>query len=274
MLATELKNLRLSAGLTHVDVAHRLGWQQGKVSKIEGAKQGVGIDAVIALAEVCHATGEQRDRLVELARGARAKGWWEAYADVLPAQRRTYVGLETDADSVSVFAAETLPDLLQTPDYAQAVIAARLGGGASEPGRAKRMLEFLLDRQRGLQGEHPELNVVITESALRREVGGDEVLREQLTYLADVTQRPEITLRVVPFAAGALPTEGPFTMLGFRRDPHPDVVFVSSRVGDMYFEDAASVDCYRSMLRDLEMLALDPGDSARFIADAASEVPA
>ncbi|WP_249124160.1 helix-turn-helix domain-containing protein [Saccharopolyspora erythraea] len=259
VLASEIKRLRLSAGLTHVDVANRLGWQQGKVSKIESAKQGVGIDAVIALAEVCDATPQQRDRLVGLAREARARGWWEGYADVLPPERKVYVGLEAEADVIRGFAAELIPDLFQTRDYAESA----MGRGASAQGSTlERRLELLLQRQQHvLEDRETEFDFVLSESALHRASG----VAQQLRRLSEIVARPEVRLRVLPFSAGAVPVEAPFSILEFRQNVHPDIVFVTGRVDCVYFEEAPEVAAYREALTELESLSMTREDSAAFV---------
>lgn len=270
VLACELKNLRRSAGLTHVDVANRLGWQQGKVSKIESAKQRVGVEAVIALAEVCHATPEQRDRLVGLARTARQKGWWESYGDVLPLTGRLYVGLEVDADRIRTFAVETVPDLLQTGDYAKVLLSARLPVG---DGGLERRLDVLLERQRAfLEDRAVEIEVVLAESALRRVVGGKTVLGTQLRHLARMATQATARIRILPFDAGAIPVDGPFTILGFHENPHPDVVFVPSQCGYTCFEQAPEVNFYVEAQRVLESLALTRDESIRFLRDREREL--
>jgi transcriptional regulator with XRE-family HTH domain len=265
VLASELKKLRHSAGMTHVDVANRLGWQQGKVSKIESAKQGVAIEAVIALAEICHATPEHRDHLVELARHARAKGWWELYGDVLPPERKFYIGLEAEADSVCSYATETVPDLLQDHEYARAVLAARRS--AKETDSLERRLEVLLERRGSLERRAVEIDSVIAESALRRAVGGAAVLQRQLGYLTELANRPNVRIRVLPFSAGAVPADGPFTVFGFRKEPHPDIAFIPTQVGCTYFEEPPAVNSYLATMRRLESLSLTPEDSIRFIED-------
>lgn len=269
VLAGELKNLRRSAGLTHVDVANRLGWQQGKVSKIESAKQRVGVDAVIALAEVCHATPEQRDRLVGLARAARQKGWWESYGDLLPPTERLYVGLEADADRVRIFAVETIPDLLQTPDYATAVLSARsLREHPAGDGALERRLDLLLERQRAvLEQRVVQVDSVIAESALRRVVGGRSVLGTQLGHLARLASQASARIRVLPFTAGAIPVDGPFTILGFGENPHPETAFVPSRQGYVCFDQVPEVKPYSEALCALESLSLSPDESIRLLRD-------
>ncbi|GAB3301079.1 helix-turn-helix transcriptional regulator [Parasphingorhabdus pacifica] len=272
VLAAELKHLRRAAGLTHVDIANRLGWQQGKVSKIEGAKQGVGIDAVIALAEVCHASSGQRDRLVELARTARTKGWWEAYGDVLGPEQRTYVGLEADADALTAFAAESVPELLRTVPYAEAVLRAH-GGGDGEADRLERAIEVLVQRQRNvLRRGKPNIDVLISESALRRAVGSRQVMLDQFEWLTASAAGGDIALRVIPFSAGALPADCPFSLLEFWYDPHPAVVFVPGEGTCAHVEDSVEVDSFRAELADLRSCALDPDASVEFVREVRREI--
>lgn len=266
-LAMELRKLRHAAGLTHTDVAKLLSWQQGKVSKIESAQQGIQVEAVIALADICEATKEQRERLVGLARTARARGWWESYADVLPSSRSAYIGFEAGAVSIRAFVAETIPDLFQTREYATEVLAARADKG--EGSGVERKLEVLLERQRGLIEESAtELDIVLAESAVRRAVGGRWVMRRQLRHLLDLMGRSNITIRVVPFSVGAIPAEVSFSIFGFQADLHPDLVFIPQQIDCTYSAEAKDVEFYRDTLRALESQALAPEASVRFIEEA------
>ncbi|GAA4865393.1 helix-turn-helix domain-containing protein [Saccharopolyspora rosea] len=268
VLAAELKRLRLAAGLTHVDVASRLGWQQGKVSKIETAKQSVGIDAVMALAEVCQASADQRSRLVELARAARSRAWWEQYRDVVSRAQQVCVGLEAEADVIRSFAVELVPELVRVPEYERAVCAARQRRLDEAP--LERRLEWLLRRQRMLLEDHKaEIDIVLAESALRRRVVEPAAHRAQLRHLLDVIERSGVTVRVLPFEAGALPVDVPFSILSFCDLPHPDVAVVAGPVGCTYVEVEEEVETLRGLMDDLGALALSPRDSVGVIAAAA-----
>ncbi len=264
VLATELKTLRQAAGLTHVDVANRLGWQQGKVSKIENAGQGAGIEVVIALADVCEASPGLRDRLIELARTAHGRGWWESYRDVLGPSWRTYIGLENGADVIWCFGTEAVPDLAKTPDYAASTLGVL--PLAAEGATVTRRSQVLRERQRHLvERRVVELNLVLTESALRRAVGGPRVLREQLEHLFVLSGRSAVTVRVLPFSVGALPVVGPFTILGFRQALYPEVVFTPREGGGTCSEAVGEAAAYREALDVLVSLSLEPEESARFI---------
>lgn len=272
VLAAELKRVRHEAGLTHVELAGTLGWPQAKLSKIESAKQSVGVDAVMAITETCGVGGDRRARLVELARQARRKGWWESYSDVLPPDRRSYVGLESDASTVRVFATESVPELLQTAEYAEAQLRARVGSAA------ERRLQLLLDRQRqvlinpeaGDPGatvrSRPRVETLLAESALYRFAGPLEVLAEQRRRLAAVARSEAVSVRVVPFRSGPLPLDGSFTLLGFAGDTHPDVVFRSD-VGWERCVGENAVSLHQQAWCELTTMALDPAESTRFLAD-------
>lgn len=269
VLAAELKALRQDAGLTHVAVASRLGWQQGKVSKIEGAKQGIGVDAVIALAEVCRAGPEQRDRLVGLAHSARGRAWWESFGDVLATGELTSVGLEVEADSLQVFVAELVPGLLRTNAYARVVENA---SGRSFRGGVERRLELLLRRQTTvLASGGADVQVVLSESAVRRRVGGAEVMGEQLAHLTELAEQERVVLRLLPFDAGAVPVNGSFTVLGFRRVAHPDLVVLPDLHDCTCVEELGAVEAYRTEVAGLAERALSPAESCERLRGAAQQ---
>ncbi|MBK0870328.1 helix-turn-helix domain-containing protein [Saccharopolyspora sp. HNM0986] len=263
MLAAELKELRRAAGLTHVDVADRLGWPQAKVSKIEGSRQAVGVEAVIALADICHAEGRHREHLVSLAHQARGRGWWDSYRDVLPPEDRLYIGFEAEAADVRVFGTEVLPELVRTRDYAAAVLAARR---SAEPAAdSERSLEALEIRQRNLDSGGVPLDLVLAESALRRVVGGPDVLRGQWDRLLEIAARAEVTLRVLPFAAGALAADGPFTVLSFGADSPPAVVYRPALAVRPLLDSPTDVQVHQDAFDQLVESALDPEESVRLL---------
>lgn len=263
MLAAELKELRRAAGLTHVDVADRLGWPQAKVSKIEGSRQAVGVEAVIALADICHAGGRRRDHLVSLAHQARGRGWWESYRDVLSTEDRLYIGFEAEAAAVRVFGAEALPELVRTREYASAVSAARRS--AEPTADSERSLEALEIRQRNLIGGDVPLDLVLAESALRRVVGGPDVLRSQWDRLLGMATSGEVTLRLLPFSAGALAADGPFTVLSFGADSPPAVVYRPALAVRPLLDSPADVQVYQEAFDRLVESALDPDESVRWL---------
>lgn len=267
ILAAELRQLRRDAGLTHLELAGRLGWQQGKVSKIESAKQSIGIDAVMAFTEVCQASPEHRDQLLQHAHAARERAWWADYSDVLRTTDKTYLGMVTEADRIHEFAVEVLPAPLRTSTYADSVLRAATTGRAPEPSAAERRLELLLLQQRMLfdQRDAPECEFVLSESALRREVGGADVMSAQLNHLRSLAGRSNVILRVLPYSTGALPVEGAFSMIEFRASPHPDLAFVPAVGGGVFVESPSEVELYQESMRQLATCSLNPAESRNYL---------
>ncbi|MBB5070724.1 transcriptional regulator with XRE-family HTH domain [Saccharopolyspora gloriosae] len=262
LLAGELRRLRHAARLTHADVAARLDWPQAKISKIEGARQHVGVDAVIALADICHAAAEHRDRLVALAHSARRRGWWESYRDVLPPDARQHIGFEAEAAAVQVFATESVPELVQTAEYAAAVKAVRLADRSAA--EVERSLEVLRRRQQRVESGELRLDLTLAESSLRREVGGRGVLERQLGRLRELAQREAVTVRVLPFSAGALAADEPFSLLSFDLEL-PEAVVSTFGSSTSLIDDPVAVQNHRELVERMRAAALPPEDSVRWL---------
>lgn len=262
LLAGELRKLRHAARLTHADIAARLDWPQAKISKIEGARQHVGIDAVIALADICHAASEQRDRLVALAHSARQRGWWESYRDVLPPDVRQHIGFEAEAAAVQVFATEAVPELVQTAEYAAAIRAVRLADRSAV--EVERSIEVLRRRQQRVESGEVRLDLTLAESSLLREVGGRDVLERQRGRLRELARREGVTVRVLPFSAGALASDEPFSLLSFDLEV-PEAVVSTFGSSTSLIDDPAAVQNHRELLQRLRATALSPDDSIRWL---------
>ena len=178
-----------------------------------------------------------------------------------------YVGLEAEAAVIRSFAVELVPELLRVPEYERAVCEARRRRDGEAP--LERRLEWLLRRQRMLlEGNNAEIDIILAESALRRRVVEPAAQRAQLRHLLDVLERVGVTVRVLPFAAGALPVDVPFSILSFRDLPHPDVAVVAGPVGCTYVEVEEEVETFGRLMDDLGALALSPHDSVGVIAAA------
>ncbi|MET8157908.1 helix-turn-helix transcriptional regulator [Sphaerisporangium sp. NPDC005289] len=265
-LASELRQLRERAQLTLEQVAERLGWSITKVSRVETCKVGVTPKDVERLLGLYEVTSSKREEIVGLARDAQKKGWWHAYGD-LPTEYATYIGLEAEAASVRCFASEIIPGLLQTEDYARAVIRAALI--TSPPGEIERRVQVRMARQR-LLSEVPPLRLwtIIDEAALRRAVGGPDVIRDQMRRLLDVADVPTIAVQVLPFGAGAhAATCGAFELLEFPERADPDVAFLENLTGSLYVEDERDVYRYTLAFDHLRAKALDLGESCELIAE-------
>ncbi len=214
-------------------------------------------------------TGSDREGLIQLSREARQPGWWHSFRDVLPNPYEVYIGLETGAVSIRNFEPLLIPGLLQTADYARAMIR----GGAREldSDEIERRVEVRLSRQQVLLKEdRPRLWAVIDEAVTRRVVGGPAIMAAQLQQLAEAAEQGKTTLQVVPFSAGAhAGTSGPFVILGLPGPDEPDLVYVETLAGDIYLEERADVDRYTLAFDRLLAAALHPDDSIALVEAAA-----
>ena len=269
-LTVELRRLREQAGLTCEDVGNRLECSGTRISRMETGRIGVRPGDVRELLEIYGVTGADADSLVQLAKDARRKGWWHAYGRVLPPWFEAYVGLESDAATLHDFQPSVVPGLLQTEDYARAVLR-----GAPRAGRVEdidQKVALRMRRQAVLDPPGPpQVQVVLSENVLWVQVGGAAVMRAQLLRLADLAARPDFTLQVLPLraAAHAQPVS-PFTMLEFADPADPTVVYLEYLTGSLLLEDEEEVQHYRVVFDHLRAQALGPGPSADLIARTAA----
>ena len=195
---------------------------------------------------------------------SRRKGWWDAYSDLLPAGRIRYLGLESAAAQIRIYDIGVLPGLLQAPAYAQA-IAWKPGCPALSAAQAARLVRMQLSRQSVLTGRHPAaVAIVVDEAAIRRQVGGPEVMRAQLSHLLAVP--PNMVVQVLPFSAGAGPSIGrPFVLLSFSNPADDDLAFVRHQATSMCIDEADKTGRYRQFFDRLSQMALSPGSSAALV---------
>lgn len=270
LLARELRKLRDQAGLTQTDTARELEWKQSKISRIEDCSQGVRLSDLLAMLTIYGAGHEDRERLTSLSKDASKKGWWDSYADALPSWFETYVGLEAEADTVCTYEVDVIPGLLQTEAYARADTKATVLDAT--PDNVEQRVDLRLQRQRRLGDDSPlSLWAVIGEAAIRRPVGGTDVMQEQLWHIVKMAESPSVTVQVMPLRAGEHPATGPFTIVSFPQVGHPDVVYLESQVGGHYLEEPEQVSRYTRVMNHLRAHALDPSDSVRAIRARAEE---
>ena len=246
-------------------VAQELGWSTSEVSHIESAKIAVTPADMRALLGVLDALSEEVETLVSLASEDRQPGWWRQYAEVLPPWFEGYLSLESEASRLLAYESEVVPGLLQTEQYAAEVL--RHSPYTQLPDEAARAAELRRARQVRLVGPDPiYLDVVINEGALRRVVGGQEVMRGQLTRLMETTELPNVKLRVLPFAAGAHPgVDGSFTVLEFTDPSNPRIVYLDRMTNSEYLDGLRDVAAYRHAHQRLRTSALSPIDSREMI---------
>jgi transcriptional regulator with XRE-family HTH domain len=261
-LIAELKRLRESADLTQEDVARRLDWHHTKVFRIETGRTGPHPNDVRAMLDAYGVTDRaQREALVQLAKDARQRGWWYSYRDVLPHQYEFFIGLEQEAASIRTFELAVIPGLIQTEDYARALV--RGGPLELDHDEAERRVEVRMARQRVLaKQDRPQLWAIVDESAIRRIIGGPAVMRAQLESLIAASDQARTTVQIVPFTVGAHPgTVGSFIILGFAQPAEIDVVYMETIGGNLSVDKAEEVEHYATAFDHLRAVALSPGDT-------------
>jgi hypothetical protein len=198
--------------------------------------------------------------LLGLARQANAPEWWHAYRDVVPGWFRRYLSLEQAACTIRSYAPQILPALLQTPDYARAVVTLAHAGAAEQD--IERRVELRLRRQGILQRPGPaHLWTVIDEAALRRPIGGRAVMRAQVRHLIDMCDLAHVSIWVLPFRLGGHPATGggPVSVLRLPDRQLPDVVYLEQFASGLYFDEPGECDYYRHMMNRLAIQAAPAG---------------
>jgi transcriptional regulator with XRE-family HTH domain len=260
-LAAELRRLREAAQLTCDEVAARLDCSASKISRIETGRVLVSPRDVRDLIAIYGVPEDQRGTFIQLARESRQKGWWQTWGDVQP-HFATYLGMESEACEIRQYSVARIPALLQTEDYARAVVTGSRVGTGRYPDPAERTVKMLMERQRLATVSPPTAQVVLDEAALRRLVGGREVMRRQIERLIEVSSMKTTVLQFIPFSSGAhVSLDLPFVILGFPDPADLDVAAIGYPTGMVWLEDAAEVHSYNTFFRHLQAAALSPRDS-------------
>ncbi|GAA2599501.1 helix-turn-helix transcriptional regulator [Actinomadura fulvescens] len=265
-LARELRRMRDEQGLTLQDVADRLGWSRATVSRLETGQTRPRHGDIADILDLYGVPSPDRDAYINLAKEAGHRGWWTAYADVFAG---SYVALEDEASQICSWDAQLVHGLLQTEDYARAVITAgRLLPSRTEIERriaARKARQALLDR-----ASAPRLDVILDEAILYRAIGGKAVMEAQLESLAEASRRPQVTVRLLPRAAGEhAGLDGRFTILSFPDPADPDIAYVEGTMGDVYLESSEAIAQHRARFDRVTALALTPEESAHLLHEAA-----
>lgn len=270
-LGAMLRELREQSGKTIKDAAAWLGMTESNMSKIEKAKQQVKAPAVRALCQLYDVDASKLNYLLQLASEANQRGWWTAYRDTVPEWFRTFVGLESDALDLWNYEAEFVPGLLQTPGYVRALLHSTRPNISD--GEIERQVNLRRERQQRIEGNHPpRLHFFINEAVVRRPVGHAETVREQFEQLIESSKLEHITLRIVPFSAGAHPgMTGSFAVMQFPDESAPAFVYIEHERGATYQEDPGDIDRYTVILTDLERLSLSPEGSREMLGEAAKQ---
>ena len=257
-----LRRARESASLTQATAADALDWSMSKLVRIEAGSVGVSITdlrALLALYGVDDA--DQVEELVTMARASKERPWFSKYEKVLTPAFAQYLGYEESASVIRGFQPLTIPGLLQTDDYARAVIEASRVDQVDERVELRTIRQDLLERP-----DRPEIYYVVDEAALHRSVGGAAVMRSQLRHLRDLALEPRLSVRVIPFSAGAHTSmKGSFTILEFA-DWDEDVLYLETPGGSVTSrEDQNVIADYRVNFELLTAAALNEQESVALI---------
>ena len=275
-LAAELRRLRERAGLTGEEAAERLGWSNSKISRIELHRTGVKPEDLDELLELYQVTKPQREQLLALARESRQENRLKSITARFPANLAAYVELEAHAESVWNWEPQIVPGLLQTPEYARAVMRSWESMFALPPGDTERRVQARLTRQQAITGDRPlELSVVMDESVLHRKLGGSALMREQLDRLTEISELPNVTLQIFPTGVEQPLAIGPFSYMQFgqlHEVPMHDIVSIEHLHGSYYLESEDQTHMYRVAFEYLTARSLDPAHSRDLIAKAAREM--
>jgi len=271
-LALELRRLRETARLTCEEVADHLECSASKISRVETGRVSVSPRDVRDMLELYGVPVEQRERLVQLARDSRQKGWWHAFSDTMQPQFATYVGLESAASEIRIYEVSLIPELLQTEDYARVVIRSGMMSSPSED--IERQVQLRMARQPAItRADPPKVWAVLDEAALRRQVGGPGLMRLQLEHLLAQAALPNVAVQVIPFGGGAHPAMGrPFIILVFPERVDTDVVYLEDLTSALYLEEVAEVDRYNVFFNHLRATALSFDDSSALITSVLKEM--
>jgi hypothetical protein len=272
LVGLELHRYRDAAGITPEQAAYEIRASRSKISRMENGLVRFKERDVTDLLTLYGITDEQiRGRLVTLARQASTPGWWSKYGDIMADWFESYLGLETAASVIRTFELQFVHGLFQTEDYARAVTL--LGHTSSSDEEIDRRVSLRLKRQDLLASPTPpQVWSVLDEGALRRPVGGRQVMRAQLSHLAEVARMRHVSIQVVPFDRGGhAAAGGSFTVLRFSEPEVPDVVYLEQLTSALYLDKREDVDHYMEVMNHLSTEALTPVESTRFITDMSRE---
>jgi transcriptional regulator with XRE-family HTH domain len=272
-LAAELRRLRERAGLTGDDVAKKVKWSASKISRIETAQTAPRTPDIKKLLALYGIEGRSAEELLDLAQEAARKGWWETYSPMLPPEYSGLIGMEAEAQSAFSWAAQIVPGLFQTRAYAREVTNGYLERiDPVPPSETRRRVEVRLARQQVLTRDNPlELRAVLDESVLYRRFGDRDVMNSQMEKLLELSERDNISLRILPLDGRHPIGTGAFVLLHFgdvHHVTHEDVVYIESLTGGRYVEEEDEVYRYRRSFDRLSELALDEAKSRKMLVDA------
>ena len=271
-LAAELREIRESTGKSGEAVAAALKWSPSKISRYERAKTGLRPQEVQRLLDYYQITGQRRALLLALAADATQKGWWEEFGDILSDDYQQFIGLEYEATSINIWHVDVVTGLLQTEAYARQVISSYSRIEPNAPGLIGRRVRVRMRRQQVLDREGLQLSIVLDESVLKRRIGSDAVMYEQLQHLARDAGRPNLTLRILPLDTQHSVFGESFVIFGFGEDSDAmlqDVVATEHMRRGFTVEEERDTYLHRIAFQTISEAALDPAASKALVLETA-----
>jgi transcriptional regulator with XRE-family HTH domain len=268
-LAAELRGIRESKGKSGDAVAAALRWSPSKISRYELARTGLKPREVERLLDYYEITGSRRALLLSLAEDAAQKGWWEEFTDILSADYQQFIGLEHEATSIAIWHVEVVPGILQTAAYARHIISSYSQVEPIAPGMIERLVKVRMQRQQELARD-PELqlSVELYESVLKRRIGNEQVMHDQLQRLVEDAERPNVTLQILPLNARHQVFGESFVIFRFGPDDDAmlrDVVCTEHLRNDFSVEGERETYLHRIAFQMLAGVSLDPASSRALI---------
>ena len=272
MLGARLRRLREAAEISRAEAGYAIRSSESKISRLELGRVSFKERDVSDLLTMYGVTDPgKRTAFLEMVKQSNQPGWWHRYTDLVADWFQDYLGLEESASRIQTWEQQFVPGLLQTEDYARAIVTRGWAGLASE--RVDRQVAMRLRRQALLsRPDSPKLWAVIDESVLHRPIGGRRVMLAEIEHLLELTKRPNITLQVVPYQLSGYAAEGAFTMLRFAEPELPDVVYLEHLCGALYLDKRSETELYGRVFDRLTVDAYAPDDSRQLLAKARAEI--
>jgi transcriptional regulator with XRE-family HTH domain len=271
-LAAELRGIRESKGKSGDAVAAALKWSPSKISRYERARTGLRPREVERLLDYYQITGARRALLMSLAEDAAQKGWWEEFADTLSEDYQQFIGLEHEATSMAIWHVDVVTGLLQTEAYARHIISSYSRVDPIAPGMIGRMVRVRMQRQQVLDRDGLQLSVVLDESVLKRRIGDESLMYEQLQHLARAADRPNLALQILPLDTQHTVFGESFVIFGFGQDSDAmlqDVVSTEQLRSGFTLEGERETYLHRIAFQMLSAASLDPAASKALILETA-----
>lgn len=271
-LAAQLRDLREAAGLTQEEVAERTGKDRSTLYRLENAQQRPQRSTLIQLLDLYGVADPLRADLLTLLKESRQKGWMQPYRSEIPEVYSDYISLEDEASSIMNYESLFVPGLVQTEAYARAQLRGTLPTASDE--EIETRVSARMERQAVLVKEDPpKLWAILDEAAVRRQVGGRDVMRGQVEHLMEIRSLPNVTVQVIPFGAGSHPgMDGAFVILGFPGESDQSIVYVESAAGGLFLEEETEIRRYILMFEHLRAAASGLDASAGLLAGVAAEI--